>query len=138
MCDEKLGIEIRNDKNVSYKDTPYLNNDDWAKKKDVVMNRMTHQQQGCYLIRVRQKMKEWMFPQVLASVVLGLNSKEGWGVERLTRFTQQVQAVREEFDYDYKRIGAAVKEETGIEYKWTPTGSFALVLHDNETMDVLN
>lgn len=118
MCDEQLGIELRNDFNESYKDTPYLSDEDWNSKKDQVLHKMTVLQQNCYLIRVRQKMKAWMFPQTMASVLLALHKKENWGAERVTEFASKVQAVREEFDNDIPSLKAAVLNKCGMEYEW--------------------
>lgn len=115
MCDEKLGIELRNDNNESYKDTPYLSDDDWNSKKDQVLHKMTVLQQNCYLIKVRQKMKAWMFPQTMASVLLALNKKEGWGADKVTEFASRVQTIREEFGNDIPSLKAAVLNECGLD-----------------------
>jgi len=118
MCDEQLGIELRNDSNESYKDTPYLSYEDWQNKKEQVLHKMNKVQQNCYIIRVRQKMISWMFPQIMASVLLALRKKENWGIDKIAEFASKVQEVRDQYNDEIKDIKAAVIEETGIEYEW--------------------
>ena len=118
MCDLELGIEVRNNKNETYKDTPYLNNDKWEIEKKNVFNKMNPVQRQCYMIRVRQKMKDWMFPQMLASIFLALHRKEGWGADKVLEFAEKVQEVRKEHENNIKSLKAAVKKECNIDYEW--------------------
>lgn len=130
MCDREMNIEVRNESNKSYTECPYLCQEDWERKKEQVIKKMSPNMQRMYLIRVRQLMKEWMFPQVLASILLALHRKEGFGIDRVNKFVSEFTALRDEFSDDRTKLKAAVEQEVGMYYTWTKDGDFALIVDE--------
>lgn len=127
MCDEELNIEIRNDKNESYKNCPYICQEDWERKKKSIYEKLTPKQKNFYIVRVRQKMKAWMFPQMVSAVLLALHRKEKWGAERIAVFFDHLCDTRTEYADNIEKMRKIVLEETGMRYEWTAEGEFALV-----------
>lgn len=73
-------------------------------------------------IYMRHRQREWMGAQILASAMLALHRKEGWGYGRLSRFSGSVDAVRAEHGFDRKRLTSACRDLTGIvrnDWQWS-------------------
>lgn len=126
MCDIEVGIEFRSLKNESYKDTPYLCNEKWNNIRPEWIKKPKDYQLA-WLIRMKQKMRDWMSPQIMASVALALHRKEGWGMQRISALTQYVDNICAEFGEDIKAMCKAVEQETGMRYTHTTSGELALL-----------
>ena len=129
LCDKELGIEIRNEKNDSYLDVAYLNDEKWQGMKESFMKKPESYKKA-YLTVMKQKMKSWMFPQITATILITLHRKEKWGYDRLMRFLNCTYAIREEFKEDAKGMEQAVKEETGIDMIRPEDGSLGFIIKE--------
>jgi hypothetical protein len=116
MCDEETGIEVRNDADESYLDTPYLCQEIWDRER-VRYEKMPYPMQRAYFISVRQHMKKWMYAQVMASIILALHRKEGWGHERIVKFLEASEKYKA--NQNIEELKATVESETGMKYVWT-------------------
>ena len=67
-------------------------------------------------IIMRQKQKQWIECQIMACVFLGMHRKEGWGPKRIKELMDRMQQVKEEFDYDNKKLIQAFLDE--CDYDW--------------------
>lgn len=126
MCDEEVGIEFRSLKNESYKDTPYLCTEKWHAIRDGWLKKPKDYQIS-WLIAMKQKMRDWMSPQIMASVALALHRKEGWGLQRISTLTAYVDQICSEFSENVKIMCDAVEKETGLRYSHTQKGELALL-----------
>ena len=103
MCEEITGIEIRNGDGAGWRDVSYLNGKDLGQMSD---------EQWLYM---RQQQIKWLRPNIMACILIGLNRKYGFGLERCNRIYQQIQDIEAEFKDNEKRLMRAAKEETGLD-----------------------
>lgn len=115
MCDEETGIEVRNEAGESYLDTTYLNQKKWDEDK-AKFDKMPYPMQRAYYISVRQHMKKWMYAQIMASIILALNRKEGWSFERIQRFLSVHDEIKAEFGNEIQKLNEEVMKETTMKY----------------------
>jgi hypothetical protein len=65
-------------------------------------------------MRIRQK--EWVGTLVMASMLIALHRREGYGIERCARLMERVQEVCADYKYDPKKLKAAMVEETLVAF----------------------
>lgn len=106
LLDEECGIELTNHEGVSYRNVIFLNS-------DIDDGR---QLTGFQWLYMRQNQLKWMETQITGCMALAMHRKEGWGFERVRQLLIHVQDVKEEFDYDRRRLLDACFKETG--YDW--------------------
>ena len=107
MVEEEIGIEMQNGNGVSYHDLHYMSGVSTLKLED-----MTAQQY--VLMRIRQK--EWVGTLVMASMLIALHRREGYGIERCAKLMERVQEVCADYKYDPKKLKAAMVEETLVAF----------------------
>lgn len=106
LLDEECDIELTNHEGVSYKEFKFLN----------VAIDDGHALSPQEWIIMRQKQKQWIECQIMACVFLGMHRKEGWGPKRIKELMDRMQQVKEEFDYDNKKLIQAFLDE--CDYDW--------------------
>ena len=65
---------------------------------------------------MRTNQIKWLETQITGSIALAIHRKEGWGLKRIKELLIHLQDVKEEFDYDRRRLLDACFRETG--YDW--------------------
>ena len=130
MCDEETGIEVRNEADESYLDTPYLCQEKWDRER-ARYDKMPYKMQRAYIISVRQHMKKWMYAQVMASIILALHRKEGWGHERIVKFLFATDNYKN--NQSISELKEMVEQETGMKYVWNGQ-DLCLVTDDIKTI----
>lgn len=106
LLDEECNIELTNHEGVSYRNVIFLNS-------DIDEGKELSPYQWLYM---RQNQIKWIETQITGCVCLAMHRKEGWGFKRVEELLNHIQDVKEEFNYDRKRILDAAFEETG--YDW--------------------
>lgn len=106
LLDEECNIELTNHEGVSYRNVIFLNS-------DIDNGRMLTPYQWLYM---RTNQIKWLETQITGSIALAIHRKEGWGFKRIKELLIHLQDVKEEFNYDRRRILDACYEETG--YDW--------------------
>lgn len=106
LLDEECNIELTNHEGVSYRNVIFLNS-------DIDDGRMLTPYQWLYM---RTNQIKWLETQITGSIALAIHRKEGWGFKRIKELLIHLQDVKEEFNYDRRRILDACYEETG--YDW--------------------
>lgn len=106
LLDEECGIELTNHEGVSYRDVIFLNSeiDDGR------------QLTGFQWLYMRQNQIKWIETQITGCVALAMHRKEGWGFERVKQLLLYIQDIKEEYDYDRRRLLDGCYRETG--YDW--------------------
>lgn len=104
MCENETGIEIQNGEGKSWRDLPYLN---------ASLNQMRMSEAQWIYMR-RQQIK-WIAPQVMACIMIALHRKYHFGFDRLSRFYQQIDAVRGEYNNDPNVIREECRKLTGVD-----------------------
>ena len=104
MLEDETGIEVKiRETDKSWHDLAFLN----AKIK---MDRMTKAQ----WIYMRQRQKQWIGAQVMACLFLALHRKYGFGTERLLRLMNQIDDIRNEYEWDRARLVKGCEEEARV------------------------
>ena len=129
MCNDEANIEIRSDANEPYEEKFFLNNARWELFKPT-FKKMPPVMQRAYFTRMRQKQKEWMFPQVMAGVILALYRKEKWSSNKIGEFIEFAYGYRREYEDDVRLLRKAVEELTDLRFKYTEQGEFALLMEE--------
>lgn len=106
LLDEECNIELTNHEGVSYRNIIFLNS-------DIDDGRMLTPYQWLYM---RTNQIKWLEAQITGSIALAIHRKEGWGFKRIKELLIYLQDVKEEFNYDRRRILDACYRETG--YDW--------------------
>lgn len=106
LLDEECNIELTNHEGVSYRNVIFLNS-------DIDEGKELNPFQWLYM---RQNQIKWIETQITGCVCLAMHRKEGWGFKRVEELLNHIQDVKEEFNYDRKRILDAAYKETG--YDW--------------------
>ncbi len=106
LLDQECNIELTNHEGVSYREFKFLNTaiDDG------------HELSAQEWLIMRMKQKQWIECQIMACVFLGMHRKEGWGAKRVKELMDRMQQVKEEFDYDSKKLIQALLDE--CDYDW--------------------
>ena len=105
MLEEETGIEMQlSGYDRSYHEFSYLDGDAWDGK-------LLTLPQTIYM---HQQQKKWLAPLILACICLSLHRDEHWGPERIARFIQQVDAMRQEYGERPDRFRALMKEVTDL------------------------
>lgn len=126
VCDEEVHIEFRSTKNESYKECPYLCTAKWNAMQEEWHSK-PQSYQIAWLVRMKQKMQDWMYPQIMASVTLAMHRKEGWGMQRIQKLVVEIEDIIWEFNQNSKALCEAVRIETGLSYVHTNSGELALL-----------
>lgn len=100
-CEKITGIELRNEKGISYHELIYLND---APLKPLDIDRYV-------MMRIRQK--EWVETAMMGVMFVALHIREGWGYERLMRFMEWYYHLRDD-ELVGKDLLSICEEETGI------------------------
>lgn len=106
LLDEECNIELTNHEGVSYRNVIFLNS-------DIDDGRTLTPYQWLYM---RQNQIKWLEAQIMASICLAIHRKEGWGFKRIEELLNHLQDVKEDYDYDRRRILDECFKETG--YDW--------------------
>lgn len=106
LLDEECGIELTNHEGVSYRDVIFLNS-------DIDDGRQLTGYQWLY---IPQNQLKWIETQITGCVALAMHRKEGWGFERVKQLLLYIQDIKEEYDYDRRRLLDGCYRETG--YDW--------------------
>ena len=93
---------MTNHEGVSYRNVIFLNS-------DIDDGRMLTPYQWLYM---RTNQIKWLETQITGSIALAIHRKEGWGFKRIKELLIHLQDVKEEFNYDRRRILDACYEET--------------------------
>lgn len=111
ILEEETGLEIQIGNGISWRDLPYLNDklfNEQLKNKEISRAK---------LIYMRQRQIKWIYPLVLASILVSMHRTYGFSCERVATLASQIQAVEEEYGHDPKTIIKQCAEETGIKYE---------------------
>ena len=105
MLEEETGIEMQlSGYDRSYHEFSYLDGDAWDGK-------LLTLEQTVYM---HQQQKKWLAPLILASICLSLHRDENWGADRIARFIQQVDAMRQEYGERPDRFRQLMTEVTDL------------------------
>lgn len=110
LLEEETGIEIRNhEQGKSWHDLAFLN-------ASIKMNpNKMNNAQWAYM---RNRQAEWMRQQTLASILVGMHRRYGFGTERLIRLINQMnEIIDEECNQNTKEIISKAWEEVGFRIK---------------------
>lgn len=103
-CDEECDIELTNEDGVSYRTIMWLNAEDMRPLNDFEW------------LRFRQNQKKWSKAQMLACTFIALKRSEGWSDNRLAELMGRMDDIREEFEYDPRKLSQAALDECN--YDW--------------------
>ena len=105
MLEEETGIEMQlSGYDRSYHEFSYLDGDAWDGK-------LLNLPQTIYM---HQQQKKWLAPQILACICLSLHRDEHWGPDRIARFIQQIDAMRQEYGERPDRFRKLMEEVTDL------------------------
>lgn len=105
MLEEETGIEMQlSGYDRSYHEFSYLDGDAWDGKF------LTLPQ----TIYMHQQQKKWLAPLILACICLSLHRDEKWGADRIAKFIQQVDAMRQEYGERPDRFRKLMEEVTDL------------------------
>lgn len=105
MLEEETGIEMQlSGYDRSYHEFSYLDGDAWDGKF------LTLPQ----TIYMHQQQKKWLAPLILACICLSLHRDEHWGPDRIARFIQQVDKMRQEYGERPDRFRKLMEEVTDL------------------------
>ena len=103
LCYRETGIEIQNETGKSWEELTYLNG--------TIDERKMSTAQWVYM---RQRQYKWVAPQIMACLMIALHRKYGYGFERCARVYSQIDAIRNEYGNDYRKIHDICMKETCI------------------------
>lgn len=105
MLEEETGIEMQlSGYDRSYHEFSYLDGDAWDGK-------LLTLPQTIYM---HQQQKKWLAPLILACICLSLHRDEHWGPDRIARFIQQIDAMRQEYGERPDRFRELMEEVTDL------------------------
>lgn len=110
MLEAATGIELRMPGEKSYHDIVYLNGTPHAE--------LTVEQ----TLYMRQKQTKWVGTMLLASVMLSMYRKYGFGAERDTELMHEIDKIEQEYGGSGAKIVRALREETGIVFRGIKQG----------------
>lgn len=105
MLDEETGVELRNERGISYRELPYLCNDAWNGVPIYDPNKR---------IVLRIKQKEWIRQLILAGILLAMNRLYNFGQNRIEKLYLNMERVLREYNYKKSDIIKDCETETGI------------------------
>lgn len=106
ILDEETGLEIRCDDGSQWRDYPYLNAALWDRK----------QPSYAQAIYIRQRMLKWVYPSLLATMLLAVSRRFGWKSDKLVTVYNGITETRNEFHSNPKELKMAAEQITGISY----------------------
>lgn len=106
MLEEETGIELQIPGEPSYHEILYLNGTADA-------GNLTDMQ----ILAMRGRMTKWIGTMFLASVMLSMHRKYGFGADRDTELMNEIAEIEAEFGGSGTKITAALKQETGVEFR---------------------
>lgn len=103
MLYDETGISLmRDDGKQSWYEVMYLNSEI-----------DTGAQMNAYQwLAMRQNQKKWVAAQIVASILIALHRKEGWGAERLGIFFHELEEIKLQYHLDPEEIKAVCELET--------------------------
>lgn len=106
LCWEECGVDLmREDSDRPWYEVIYLNT-------EIDSNRPMS---GYEWLQMRRNEKKWVSVQIMASILVALHRKEGWGAERCGKFFQYIEDVKHEFSMDPEKIKQASATEAEFE-----------------------
>ena len=102
VMEQETGIEMSLDGEKSYHEYCYLSGDTTVKPLS-----------DAEYIYMQQRVMRWLPTMILASVCIALYRKDGWGYERLTRFIEKVNIIRQAWGDDPKDYDKLMQNITG-------------------------
>lgn len=102
MCESETGVEIQCGDGKSWRELAYLNGT-WPERMS----------EAKWIYMRRQQIK-WIAPQIVASILVALHRRYGFGYDRCAKVYAQIQEIEQEYRMDKDRIVKACLEEAQV------------------------
>lgn len=108
---EETGVELMSENsNKHWYEVPYLNGKVWDDYLEKHMNKVNK----AYLVAVQLKMRDWIRPQIYATVFTALHRLYGYGDKRIADMYRRMYGFEQEKNFDAGAVIKELEELTGL------------------------